>query len=161
MKKIIFLIFGLFFLISFNKCLSQPFESGKDDETSFFKDSIYGITQIYEYQTHWLTFGLDTTQLSDTIYLQNVIDFIESQNSLIKEIYIDTTLRKTAAEFFENKNLNIKNSPYNYSWEVRLSDTMNAYQYIDVFSFSHLFQFANFHTFIGPLSPVIDEKKHK
>ncbi len=139
------------FLISFNKCFSQQFESGKNDETSFFKDSIYGITQIYEYQTHWLTFGLDTTELNDTIYLQNVIDFIESQNSLIKEIYIDTILRKTAVEFFENKNLELKNSPYDYSLDVRLSDTMNAYQYLDVFSFSRLFQFANYHTFINPL----------
>ncbi len=147
MKKLIFIISVLCFLFSINKCFSQPFDCSKDDERSTFTEENYGVTQTYEYGKHWLSIWMDTSKLSDTNYFQSVIDFIQSQNSHITEVYFDTTIRNIASDFFARKGFAINIEPFDYtsvgSLNVRLSDTMDANTYINIFSSTNLFRSIN------------------
>ncbi len=161
MKKLIFVISVFILLFPSNKCFSQPFDSSKDNEISSFTGTTYGVNETYEYGKHWLSVWMDTSKLGDTIYFQSVIDFIQSQNSLITKVYFDTTLRKTASDFFARKGFEINIEPFDYisvgSLIVRLSDTMDANSYINIFSSTNLFRSINLwwiaHAQSYPLEP--------
>lgn len=149
MKKLRYVIFFFSIIFISKTSFCQPFDCSKDDEISTIYGEEYGINVQYEYATHWLSPMLDSSSLNDTVYLQNVIDFIQSRHSLIKVISLDTVYRRTAFEFFESKGLAIEIIPADYSYvgfmDVRLNDTMDAIMEINIFSNAGLFRYVDYH----------------
>ena len=121
MRKQIFVNLILVFLLSSN-LFSQECQIIRDDSNGV-------TTRIFEddsklrYFTHELLVRLDTLRRDDPEYMQQVNNFIISLNCIIIRVYEDTPPLNT-----------LKGYVY-----LGLADTMDAFNYIEIFTQSGLF----------------------
>lgn len=148
MKIIITILILLFIYV--RSLYSQPFNPQFDEQISqrtIYNES-YNVNETLEYGTHWFAPTLIEADLNKKSYLSNLFSFVISMNSKIVNFYIDTTFHLEMYNNLLEYNVNIMIIPEDYSLvgscTIRLSDTMDAYNYYDEFMNSGYFQLLDF-----------------
>lgn len=122
MKKLVFIVSMLFTLIQSEKLFSrwdQPLDSG------YYNDE--GSTRMIEYYKHYIEGRLDTNRLYDTLYIEQVTQFVCSKGAFIKKIYYEPPLGGI---------------------NIVLPDSLDALDMVGIFMQSGLF------IIIHPISPI-------